>query len=202
MARTIDYKYKSFVLKTNMHKYVGLLDTQLYNFQENGIIPTLDINAEYYGLQTTYGAKFIKECHRINNANYERIKRLKERITRYINCGTSIFVTLTFNNKTLDQTNEVTRRKYVQRFLKEHSDMYVANIDYGADDRFTHREHYHALVVCERIDKKLWDDYGFSFCEVVHKSNSETLISKYIAKLCNHAIKESTKRACYIYSRS
>lgn len=185
-----------------MHRYVSSLDFQLYNFQENGIIPSVDLESEYADLNNTYGAKFLKECNRINQAAFKRIKRLKERIRRYISSGTSIFVTLTFNPDTLDHTTEDTRRKYVQRFLKAHSNMYVANIDYGADDRYTHREHYHALVVCDRIDKTLWDDFGFSFCEVVHRTKSETKIAKYISKLCNHAIKESTKRACYIYSRS
>lgn len=200
--KKVDYKYKSFVMKTGMHKYVSLLDRQINDFLINGVIPSIDVESEYSDLYNEYGGKFINECKKINLANYKRVNRLKERITRYINSGTCIFLTLTFNPSTLDQTNEKTRRKYVQRVLKQHSNMYVANIDYGADDRYTHREHYHALIVCDRFDKKQWDDYGFSFCEVVHRTNSEEKISKYIAKLCNHAIKESTKRACYIYSRS
>lgn len=185
-----------------MHKYISSLDLKLFLYQRDGIIPNVDLESEYSDLYNTYGAKFMKECQRINQATFKRVQRLKERITRYIQCGTSIFVTLTFSDETLDHTSVETRRKYVQRFLKAHSNMYVANIDYGVDDRYTHREHYHALVVCERINKKLWNDYGFSFCEVVHKTSSETKIAKYIAKLCNHAIKDSTKRACYIYSRS
>lgn len=148
-----------------------------------------------------YGAKFIKECHKINNANGKRISRLRKRITRYVNSGTSIFVTLTFNNKTLDHTTSKTRRRYVREFLKYHSDKFVANIDFGVDDRYTHREHYHALVVCDRIDKTKWNKYGFSMCEVVHKTSDELKLSKYIAKLCNHAVKDSTKRSCLIYSK-
>lgn len=202
MKRKIDYKYKSFVIRTGMHKYISSLDFQLFNFQENGVIPSIDLESEYSDLYNTYGAKFMKECQRINQASFKRIQRLKDRIKRYILSGPSIFVTLTFKPEVLDHTIEETRRKYVQRFLKAHSNMYVANIDYGADDKYTHREHYHAVVVCERIDKTLWNDFGYSFCEVIHQSKSDLKISKYISKLCNHAIKESTKRACYIYSRS
>lgn len=197
----IDYKYKSFVLKTNMHKYVSFLDKSQYLLMNDGIIPKVDIESEYCDLYDEYGAKFIHECHKINQASFKRVQRLKDRITRYINMGTSIFVTLTFKNEVLDLTSEATRRKYVQRCLKLNSDYYVANIDYGVDDRYTHREHYHAIVVCDRFNKKTWDDYGFSLCEVVHKTSDETKLAKYITKLCNHAIKDSTKRACYIYSR-
>lgn len=198
---TIDYKYKSFVLKTNMHKYIGFLDKSWYLFCNDGIVPKLNLEDEYNNLSEEYGAKFIKECRRINQANFKRIQRLKERIERYVSMGNAIFLTLTFDNNTLDHTCCETRRKYVQRCLKDNSDYYVANIDFGADDRYTHREHYHALLVCDNFDKKTWP-YGFSYCERIHQTSSELMIAKYIAKLCNHAIKESTKRACYIYSRT
>ena len=196
----IDYKYKSFVLKTNMHKYIGFLDKSWYLFCNDGIVPKLNLEDEYNKLSDEYGTKFIKECHRINQANFKLIQRLKERIERYVIMGNAIFLTLTFDNNTLVHTSVETRRKYVQRCLKDNSDYYVANIDFGADDRYTHREHYHALVVCDKFDKKTWK-YGFSYCERIYQTSSELKIAKYIAKLCNHAIKESTKRACYIYSR-
>lgn len=199
MKRNIDYKYKSFVMKTNMHKYVGLLDKQLYLLQNDGIVPAKDIYSEYNDLYDEYGAKFIKECHKINNASCKRALRLKDRITSYLGKGQCIFVTLTFTDEVLDQTSVDTRRKYVQRYLKSISDYYVANIDYGVDDRYTHREHYHALVVQDWISDK-WD-YGFTWFEKIHNINEPQTLAKYISKLCNHAIKDSTKRACYIYSR-
>lgn len=201
MGRIIDYKYKSFVLKTNMHKHISFLDKSFYLYAHEGIIPSIDLDEEYKNMYDEYGAKFIKECHRINDATYKRVTRLKNRIQRYLELGKCIFVTLTFNDETLDQTSESTRRKYVQRCLKDNSDYYVANIDYGVDDKYSHREHYHALVQCDKFDKKSWS-YGFSFCEVVHKTEDDLKLSKYISKLSNHAIKDSTKRACYIYSRN
>lgn len=205
----IDYQYKSFVLKTNMHKYIGFLDKQFYihgekfsfdSIDSDGLVSQITVIDELNSLESEYGTRFIKECHRINQASFKRVLRLKERIERYILKGNSIFLTLTFDDQTLNNTNVVTRRKYVQRCLKKNSNYYVANIDFGVDDRYTHREHYHALIVCDKFDKNTWK-YGFSFCEVVHQTSNEIKIAKYISKLCNHAIKESTKRACYIYSR-
>ena len=80
--------------------------------------------------------------------------------------------------------------------MKSISDFYVANIDFGKN---TEREHYHALVLVDRINDT-WD-YGFTWFERVHRSDSAATLAKYVSKLTNHAIKETTKRSCYIYSR-
>jgi hypothetical protein len=79
--------------------------------------------------------------------------------------------------------------------------MYVANIDYGAKNK---REHYHALINCDKIDFSNWRKYGNINAERVKNKDIESdkiKLSKYIAKLSNHAIKETTKRSCLIYSR-
>ena len=142
---------------------------------------------------------YIKECRRINSAYFARKKRLKDRVNDLLHRGTCIFVTLTFNDETMAKYNEKQRRVLVSRFLKRCSDKYVANIDYGNDDKYSHREHYHALVLSDYISET-WEG-GFSWFEKIHRIDSDVCLAKYICKLCNHAIKESTKRACYIYSR-
>ena len=79
--------------------------------------------------------------------------------------------------------------------------MYVANIDYGSKNK---REHYHALINCDKVDFKSWRKYGNINAKRVRNKDIEsdkTKLSKYIAKLSNHAIKETTKRSCLIYSR-
>ena len=81
-----------------------------------------------------------QECIRVNNASYHRTKRLREKIENMLLSGQCIFLTLTFTNETLENTNQDTRKRYVKRYLKEVSNQYVANIDYGSKNE---REHYH-----------------------------------------------------------
>ena len=143
----------------------------------------------------------LKECEKINHAYYERIKRLKNRVASILLNGSCIFLTLTFNDDTLRNTTEKQRRVAVSRYLKQYGCMYVANIDYGSKNK---REHYHALINCDKVDFKSWRKYGNINAKRVRNKDIEsdkTKLSKYIAKLSNHAIKETTKRSCLIYSR-
>lgn len=143
----------------------------------------------------------LKECMKINNAEYERTKRLKNRVATMLLSGSCCFITLTFNDDTLSNTTEKQRRVAVSRYLKQYGCLYVANIDYGAKNK---REHYHALINCDKIDFSAWRKYGNINAERVRNKDFEsdkTKLSKYIAKLSNHAIKETTKRSCLIYSR-
>lgn len=190
-----DYKFKSEVIKTGVYKVVNIIDRNDFIKKRDGIVIDKDNDDVLFDLTLQYGGKFIKECRRINQANYKRIDRLKNRISLYLNKGQCIFATLTFDDYVLNNTSVETRRKYVSRYLKSISDYYIANIDYG--DK-TEREHYHALIVIDYISVK-WN-YGFTWFEKIHNLNSDSL-GRYISKLTNHAIKESTKRCCYIYSR-
>lgn len=144
--------------------------------------------------------KEFKECHRINSANYKRVKRLRNRVSDMLLSGTCIFLTLTFTDETLAKTTEKERRIAVTRFLKLHNAKYIANIDFGA---LNGREHYHALIQCECVDYSKWN-YGAINGEKIRNkdiSSDSTKLSKYISKLSNHAIKETTKRCSLIYSR-
>lgn len=201
--KPIDYQFKADVMRVNLHQKIKRIDS--YDFREHqlliddGIVPQRKYDDEFVDLQMQYGSKWIKEARKINLASYKRVERLKDRIASYLSLGQCIFVTLTFNDETMQKYNEKQRRTLVSRYLKRCSDKYVANIDYGNDDKYSHREHYHALVLSDYISDK-WDG-GFSWFEKVHRIDSEKCLAKYISKLCNHAIKDSTKRACYIYSR-
>ena len=199
----IDYKLKSDVMKEGLHTRINVIDRydflQHRDFVELGIVPSQKYDDEYVNLTMKYGSKWIKEARKINIASYRRIQRLKDRITSYLNSGQCVFATLTFSDDVLQTTTEKQRRVMVSRFLKGCSDKYVANIDYGFDDKYSHREHYHAIVLTDFISDH-WDG-GFSWYERIHSTNSNECLAKYISKLCNHAIKDSTKRACYIYSR-
>lgn len=137
----------------------------------------------------------LKECDRILHANYERTKRLKNRIAKLLE-SPCLFLTFTFNDKILLNTSSKTRRVYVRNFL-EPLGAYVANVDFGAENG---REHYHAILQTdEKIDYTAWTK-GALNGERIRKPNSVKL-SKYISKLVNHAIKETTKQCRIIYSR-
>lgn len=215
MQRHIDYAFKSKILKEHSdllvkQKRASLYEFSLVRFNIDGIISYAlrsdKDGYEPYDNLTSYCEqnglmKELKECEKMNHAYYERIKRLKNRVQTMLLNGACCFITLTFNDDTLRNTTEKQRRVAVSRYLKQYGCMYVANIDYGSKNK---REHYHALINCEKVDFKSWRKYGNINAQRVRNKDIEsdkTKLSKYIAKLSNHAIKETTKRSCLIYSR-
>lgn len=197
----IDYELKAKVISNGLTKKISALDKKNYLNCKEGIIYDYDLEESFINLLLEFGGKQIKEARKVNHSYYQRAKRLRDRISSYLVKGQCIFATFTFTDDVLQKTNVKTRRKYISRFCKSVSDYYVANIDYGVDDNYTHREHYHALLLTPFISDK-WD-YGFTWFEKVAPTcDSDILLSKYISKLTNHAIKDSTRRNTYIYSRN
>lgn len=206
----IDYKYKSTILKTDLCKRVNAIDKQTYINAQEGIIKDQQLDDTYFDLLMSYNYNDIKEARKINKASYSRVKRLKERVTGMLTSGHCVFCTFNFNDEILSTTTSETRRKYVTRHLKSFNCQYIANIDFGNDNEYidrkgnkrkgTSREHYHALICIDKLPMK-WS-YGFEFLEHVRiKNSTDVKLSKYISKLTNHAIKETTKRYAVIYSR-
>ena len=138
-----------------------------------------------------------QEAHRINKASYARVKRLKTRIASMLKNGECLFLTLTFTDEILGKTTEDTRRQAVRRFLKTFGVPYVANIDYGKKNG---REHYHGVIQIPRIDYSAYT-YGAINGERIRSVEDYTKLSKYVAKLTNHAIKQTNKRQVIIYSK-
>lgn len=140
----------------------------------------------------------FKECDNINHAEGRRIHRLSSRIERMLTEGACVFLTLTFTDETFNNTSEQTRRRYVARYLSSVSNNYVANKDFGKNER----EHYHAVVCADNVDMSSWQKYGFAYAERVRNVNDYKRLAKYTAKLTNHAIKETAKRSHIIYSKT
>ena len=139
------------------------------------------------------------EGNRVLQSTYQRNSKLKKRIYSMLKKGKCIFLTLTFKDDVLQSTNEETRRKYVTRFLKFCSSDYVANIDYG---KLNEREHYHAVVLADKVNYSSWHQFGAIKGEVVRNSNNDVVkLSKYVSKLTNHAVKNTNKRCVVIYSK-
>ena len=138
-----------------------------------------------------------EEARRINHASRARVQRLKKRIASMLKNGECLFLTLTFTDEVLCKTTEDTRRQAVRRYLKSFGFPYVANIDFGKKNG---REHYHAVIQTDHVDYSAYT-YGAINGEKIHSAEDYVKLSKYVAKLTNHAIKETNKRQVIIYSK-
>lgn len=143
-----------------------------------------------------------RESIRVNKASYSRRSRLQKRIENMLSNALecSYFLTLTFNDKVLENTSKDTRRQYIRKLLKSTCSSYVANIDFG---KHNHREHYHAVVTTniDLNDYKGFDKYGFVCVQPIRQVTDSSKLAKYVVKLTNHAIKETVQRNYTIYSR-
>ena len=214
----IDYSYKSFILNNHAdllkeQRVAHRKDYVYQNFVAYGVVSPIlrDITSS----DSEFGAsnlskikcdalglnRELKECVRINKAYFNRVSRLKDRVKSMLLNGSCSFLTLTFTNDTLAKTDYLKRRVFVSRYLKSQNAPYIANIDFGAKNG---REHYHAIIQSKNIDLSAWRKFGNINVEVIRNTNIEqdsVKLGKYISKLTNHAIKETTKRSCLIYSR-
>lgn len=202
---------------------ISQYQTQQQQLEDYGIVPDnevkdidywLDKQAEYYLLwkEKGYSKEEIEEAERVNYAEYKRVKRLHDKALEIIKQPSAIFLSLTFNDQVFEKMNSQSRRKNITRFLKKTCKCYIANIDYGSQKE---REHYHALVIPldNKIDNKEYEKvfYGsnidFERVRISRKKNCDIestskKISKYVSKLTNHAIKETTQGCRIIYSKS
>jgi hypothetical protein len=138
-------------------------------------------------------------AQRLNASEYKRVKRLKDKMLKSVLSNQAIFLTLTFTNDTLAKTTNLTRRRYVARYLKSQSDYYIANLDFGATNE---REHYHAVVVSKKVDYSMWRKLGaINSKRIAPTQTSNIRVSKYVAKLSNHAIKQTATQQRLIYSK-
>lgn len=145
------------------------------------------------------GYNLIDCADRLNESKYRRAKKVRDKITKLVLSNNAIFITLTFNDKTLSKTDTDKRRRLVQRYLKANCKEYVANIDFGG---LNGREHYHAIVSKELVLQN-WFKYGSIDIERVRPfDNSYKRLSRYITKLTNHALKVGAIAPRLIYSRN
>lgn len=213
--RVIDYAFKSYVLNEHNDllqkaKTSSLYDYAIKQYYDSGVIMPILRRSNDDLLSTNDLISWCKEkhlinefleCFKINQASYKRTNRLKQRIENMLLSGNCIFLTLTFNDETLNNTTSKQRRVFVSRYLKTFNCKYVANIDFGKEN---HREHYHAIICADSINYLLWNKYGAINGERIRNKDlqsDKTKLAKYICKLSNHAIKETTKRSSLIYSR-
>lgn len=131
---------------------------------------------------------YLNDFKRIQNNNSKRLYHSKK-IVEFLLYADCVFLTLTFNDKTLGSTSQNTRRRYVRDYLNSIGAYYLANIDYGKKND---REHYHAIVKATDIDYSGWHKYGaVKGKRIVVKDSAK--LTRYILKLSKHSIKNTTK---------
>lgn len=147
--------------------------------------------------------------YRLYFAMLKRRQRLRDRIEKMIKSEKAVFLTLTFNNNYLSRKMSAeTRRRYVARFLKSECSEYIANIDFGQDERYTKREHYHAVAIPkdDKIDftaySEGFDKSRISSLAIKVNRKSRDNLARYIDKLTNHALKHNGHYQRLIYSRT
>lgn len=196
MSTNID---KQTVLVDGLDKVESKLHLSIYQALKNEQYDDFDKAMDNYrNAQTQYGELFTV-AHRINDARYKRVQRIKSRVSAIIRDGNAIFLTLTFTDEVLASTSPLTRRRYVSRFLKSNATVYVANLDYGEDNQ---REHYHAIVLSDMVNYADWRIYGNINGKRIRNQDADiTRTSKYVAKLTFHAIKKTASFQRMIFSR-
>ena len=140
---------------------------------------------------------------RLYKSNARRKQKIREKVASMIKTNHAYFITLTFSEEFLARdTTEETRRRYITRFLKSETLEYIANLDYGKKNE---REHYHAIVrIGKPIDFKKYQKIfksNINAERIILKDTSVKLLSKYINKLTNHALKETGHAKRIIFSR-
>lgn len=201
--KKIDYVFKSQVIKSGLTKEERLIKKAFYadyvknttgkNIYSKYNLATAEDKQSFF--LTNFAREYV-EAEKINRASTQRSSRLRKRISAFLSESPCIFATLTFNDKVLNKTNTLTRRTYVRKYLESLGTSAVANIDFGLKN---HREHYHAVIKADKINLNDWRVHGNINVERIHKTSDDVKLAKYISKLTNHAIKETTKRQAIMY---
>lgn len=147
-------------------------------------------------------------------AEQRKRERLYNRVKKMIYTKRAIFLTLTFNDRTLERTSKATRQRYIREYLNSQTAEYIANIDYGKNKG---REHYHAIAIKTTLSdvaprfqpfKDKIDLSAYKYGEIdayflVNKWNIKTQdgFKKISEKMTAHFIKDTTKREKIIFSR-
>jgi len=191
------YKIKASIFETGLYDEVKKANRINFRYGDRG--PKNDLEAIY----GDFLVRMATNMYQANNKRYNRVLKHIDNLLSLPGCEW-VFCTLTFNDETLANTSPATRRKYVARWCKKVSAIYVANVDYGKKNN---REHYHAIV-CNLVDKEAneaWKKYGFTWFRRIKADRDcpKERLSKYLTKLTAHALKETAKSGLIriIYSR-
>lgn len=145
-----------------------------------------------------FTANELRSLEQLYDSRRKKIYRLKQKIRQMLQYD-CIFLTLTFTDDVLSSTSSDTRRTYVARYLKSFNTRYVANIDFGQNDNYSKREHYHAIIQAKKVDYSAWVCGAINGQRIVAKNPSA--LAKYINKITCHAYKKGAGSTRLIFSR-
>lgn len=128
---------------------------------------------------------------------YNKISRIKKRfVWLIVKYRYQYFLTFTFDSHYIDKTDRTKRDLIKKTLLSFDNDIkYIVNVDYGKQNE---REHYHAIVGTNNSDN-LRDFLKLNYpcltsCDLINTGIDDIKkVSKYINKLSNHCLKDSTK---------
>lgn len=145
-----------------------------------------------------------KKLESILSSRYNKIGRIRSHfVWLYHNKKYIYFLTFTFSDDNISKCDR-TRKDYIKKSLYSFDKdiCFILNIDYGKKNE---RLHYHAIVGTDLsfdLKKHLENTYDdFTYCEPVRFDDSSfKSIPKYLNKLTNHAVKDSTKHSRIIFN--
>lgn len=157
-------------------------------FRNNKTLSTFSSNVDY---------------ERILCARYMKVSRVKKRIVYLMARFQYVwFCTFTFDDYYISKCDR-TKKDLIKKVLSLVSDShYILNVDYGSKNE---REHYHCILATNfdiNLNKLFQENYS-CFCsalKVRYNEEDYKRLSKYINKLSNHCIKDSTKNKRIIYN--
>lgn len=140
---------------------------------------------------------FIKndDYERILSSRYMKVSRLKKDIVYLFHTKKYVwFLTFTFDDNYIIKCDR-TKRDLIKHSLQYSDFKYILNVDYGSR---TEREHYHCILgTDEDINLKYYLKWNYPcFTDARLCSTSEEdkkRLTKYLNKLTNHCLKDSTK---------
>jgi len=127
----------------------------------------------------------------ISNQKYHKHSRIHKRIKAMFERENLVFYTLTLTDETLCNCSLEYLKRMAQEWCSKYLSHYVGNLDFGVDERYTQRPHFH--VIGNYKIKPSFDSwkYGNLDFERTYNNNYKG-ISHYIIKLSRHATKEAT----------
>ena len=197
-------EYRLLTTYIRMHgrdEYVDQIESEFF-IANDYISKMLKCNA-FYVWQDYYSQLFRK------------LRRIEERIESYRDYVDDrhylYFLTLTLDDnfylspRTINRENYTDIRTRVRKYVAAYSDYYVMNKDFGLQN--TKRLHFHGVALLskgELTSFKYHYSKKFGFCKLDPIDERSDLISKYINKLSQHAMKVNYgfNRENLIFSRN
>ena len=148
-----------------------------------------------------YNKDFVKDkkLESLLSARYHKVSRIKQHLVWLYHHKKNIyFITFTFSDENLKKCDRTKKDMIKKSLLSFDEDIYIIlNIDYGKKNE---REHYHCIVGTDSdLDLRTFLQLVYPdiiWCQNVNfSSDSISQLPKYLNKLTNHAIKNTTKNS-------